>query len=207
MREFAGGHDGPIDEAAVLRDPDGPYDDDDTIDQVLRLVADHHRALGSLIGRRSFSPTLAELRQSPLGRDLRVLANGGRGEASPRAVEAAAARVAEVLLRPLAADDFRLPAWFWTTAVGRMLARAERTIRGAGAFLSLAQAAERLEVDRRTLEGWIADGALATIPDEQGRPLLLRDDIERRRAIRLEFAVQELDRGEDVVLTERRLAS
>src|SRR5829696_6689853 len=71
-----------VDEAPVVRDADGPWDDDDVIDAVLRLVADHHRAVGAAIGKRSFSPSHAELRQSPLGQDLRLLAAAGYGEVS-----------------------------------------------------------------------------------------------------------------------------
>ena len=65
------------DEAPGVRGTDESWDDDDIIDSVLRLVADHHRAVGAAIGKRSFSPSLAELRQSPLGQDLRLLAAAG----------------------------------------------------------------------------------------------------------------------------------
>ncbi|HEU5433650.1 MAG TPA: helix-turn-helix domain-containing protein [Thermomicrobiales bacterium] len=207
MREFSANHDDVFDEPVVLRDPDDAGDDDETIDQVLRLVADRHRELGVLIGKRAFSPTLAELRQSPLGRDLRLLAGAAGGDASPAEVDAAATRLRDVLLRPIASDEAPAPAWFWGTAIGRMTARAERNARGASAFMSLPEAAARLDVDRSTLQGWIADGALPAIPDEQGQPLIPCSAIERRRLIRLEFSIDDLARPDDVVLTERRLAS
>ena len=111
-----------VDEAPLVHGPDGPWDDDDVIDSILRLVADHHRALGAAIGRRSFSPTLAELRQSPLGQDLRLLAIAGFGDVSQVQVRETASRVTDLLLRPLAAEGMVIPAWFWSTAIGRIVA-------------------------------------------------------------------------------------
>ncbi|HEU0114138.1 MAG TPA: hypothetical protein VFQ80_05655 [Thermomicrobiales bacterium] len=207
MREFTANHDDVFDEPVFLRDPDDAGDDDETIDQVLRLVADHHREIGALIGKRGFSPTLAELRQSPLGRDLRLLAGAAGGDASPATVDAAAARLRSLLLRPLASDDVHVPVWFWGTAIGRLTARAERNARGAAAFVSLPEASARLDVDRATLQAWIAEGALPIVPDEQGQPLIPCSAVERRRLIRLEFSVDDLARPDDVVLAERRLAS
>ena len=85
MREFATvftTHVISMDEAPGVRGTDESWDDDDVIDSILRLVADHHRAVGAAIGKRSFSPSLAELRQSPLGQDLRLLATAGYGDVS-----------------------------------------------------------------------------------------------------------------------------
>jgi hypothetical protein len=207
MREFAANHDDVFDEPLFIRDPEDAGDDDETIDQVLRLVADHHREIGALIGRRAFSPTLAELRQSPLGRDLRLLAGASNGDASPADIAVAASRLRDVLLRPISSDDVHVPSWFWGTAIGRLTARAERNARGVSAFLSLSDAAAALDVDRATLQQWTADGALPVVPDEQGQPLVPCSAVERRRLIRLEFSVDDLARPDDVVLTERRLAS
>ena len=41
-----------VDEAPGVRGIDGSWDDDDVIDSVLRLVADHHRAVGAASGKR-----------------------------------------------------------------------------------------------------------------------------------------------------------
>lgn len=190
---------------AVLADRDPEWNDDETIDHVLRLVADHHRALGALIGRRSFSPTIAELRQSPLGRDLRLLANAAAGDVPADGVRRAAERLADALLRPLAADEMPVPVWFWATAVGRLVARAEVASRGEAAFLSLAQAAARLEVGTETLRGWIADGGLPALPDGVGGWLVGRREVERRQAVRLAL-VDDL-RPDDLLPGEQRLAS
>ena len=193
-----------VDEAPVVRGgPEGPWDDDDVIDTVLRLVADHHRAVGAAIGRRSFSPTLAELRQSPLGQDLRVLAAAAHGDIGRDHLREAAARVTDLLLRPLAAEGLVIPAWFWGTAIGRIVARAARATYGNDGLMSVTEAADRLDVRPELVTGWIADGAIATIPDEGGRPLVPREAIERRRLLARELAGWQIEGGEDVLVRER----
>jgi hypothetical protein len=194
-----------VDEAPVVRDSEGPWDDDDVIDTVLRLVADHHRAVGAAIGKRSFSPSLAELRQSPLGQDLRFLA--AHGDVSPDLVRDTAGRVTDLLLRPLAAERMVIPAWFWQTAIGRIIARAMRETYGDGGLLSLTEAADRLQVAPELVAGWTRDGAIAAIPDEAGHLLVQREAVEQRRLIGRELAGLRIDDGEDVLVREERIAS
>ena len=187
MMESVFGHDA-VGGAPEVRGPDGPWDDEAVLDQALRLVADHHRALGAMLGRPDVPVSLADLRQSPLGRDLRLLAAAGRRTADPAAIQAAAARVADLLLRPLAADDYDVPAWFWATEVGRLLARAERVAHGPDRLLTTGEVAAGLGVTRAVVDRWLADGSLQTTPDEDGRPLVPRGEVERRRAIADELA-------------------
>jgi hypothetical protein len=170
-----------VDEAPGVRGPEESWDDEDVIDSVLRLVADHHRAVGAAIGKRSFSPSLAELRQSPLGQDLRLLAVAGYGDVSRDHVQETVGRVTDLLLRPLAADG----------------------------LMSIADAADRLEVAPAIVAGWTTDGAITMIPDEAGRPLVPRDAIEKRRAVARELAGLgiEVEAGEDVLVREQRIAS
>jgi hypothetical protein len=197
-----------LSEATLIHGPDGPWGDEDVIDSVLRLVADHHRTVGAAIGRRSFSPTLAELRQSPLGQDLRflTLADQHSDETQVREV---ASRVTDLLLRPLAADGMVIPAWFWSTAIGRIVARAARASYGPGGLIDLTEAAQRLGVSPAIVSGWTVDGAIAALPDEQGRMLVPSDAIERRRlvALALDSTLAAAGRGEDVLVHEERLAS
>ena len=212
MREFAtivGSETTAANEASVVRGPGEPWGDDDVIDGVLRLVADHHRALGAAIGRRSFSPSQAELRQSPLGLDLRVLALAGTADFDRELVRESASRVTDLLLRPLAAEGLVIPAWFWTSAIGRIVARAARATYGAGELIPVHEAAARLDVDPEDVLDWIADGGISSIPDNAGRPLVPRDAVERRRLIARELGHwhREPQGGEDVVLREDRLAS
>ena len=197
------------DEAPGVRGTDESWDDDDIIDSVLRLVADHHRAVGAAIGKRSFSPSLAELRQSPLGQDLRLLAAAGYSDVSRDHVQETVGRVTDLLLRPLAAEGMVIPAWFWGSAIGKIVARAARVTYGDDGLMSVTDAADRLGVAPATVTGWTTDGAIATIPDEAGRPLVPRDAIEKRRAVARELSSLEIEieTGEDVLVREQRLAS
>lgn len=197
-----------LSEATLLHGPEGPWDDEEVIDSVLRLVADHHRTVGAAIGRRSFSPTLAELRQSPLGQDLRFLTLAGQHDDESQ-VREVASRVTDLLLRPLAAEGLVIPAWFWSTAIGRLVARAARASYGPGGLIDLTEAAQRLGVSPAIVSGWTADGAITALPDEQGRMLVPSDAIERRRlvALALDSTLTAAGRGEDVLVHEERLAS
>jgi hypothetical protein len=197
-----------VDEAPGVRGPEGPWDDDFVIDTVLRLVADHHRAVGAAIGRRSFSPTLAELRQSPLGQDLRLLAVAGYGDAMSQVqVRETASRVTDLLLRPLAAEGMVVPAWFWSTAIGRIVARAASASYGDAGLMSITDAADLLDIAPALVIGWTIDGAITAIPDENGRLMVPRETIEKRRLIGRELAGLQIDGGEDVLVREQRLAS
>ena len=197
-----------LSEVTLIHGPDGPWDDEDVIDSVLRLVADHHRTVGAAIGRRSFSPTLAELRQSPLGQDLRFLTLAGQHDDETQ-VREVASRVTDLLLRPLAAEGMVIPAWFWSTAIGQLVARAARASYGPGGLIDLTEAAQRLGVSPAIVSGWTADGAITALPDEQGRLLVPSDAIERRRlvALALDSTLTAAGRGEDVLVHEERLAS
>lgn len=210
MREFATLFppiDIAVDEAPAVRGDDHAWDDEEVIDTVLRLVADHHRAVGAAIGKRSFSPSLAELRQSPLGQDLRLLAVAGYGDVSRDQVRETAARVSDLLLRPLAAEQMVIPRWFWFTAIGRIVARAARAAYGDDGLISVDEAADRLGIAPELVLGWAEDGAIASIPDEAGRPFVPRDAIERRRLVARELAGLRGHSGEDVLVREERMAS
>ena len=196
-----------VDEAPVVRGSDGSWDDDEVIDTILRLVADHHRAVGAAIGKRSFSPSLAELRQSPLGQDLRLLAVAGFGDVSRDHVQETAGRVTDLLLRPLAAEGMVIPAWFWVSAIGHIVARAARLTYGDDGLMSIPDAADRLGIAPELVVAWTTDGAIASIPDEAGRPMVPRDAIEKRREIARELAGLRFEGGEDVLVREQRIAS
>lgn len=154
---------------------------DEVLDQALRLVADHHRGLGLRLGRQAFSPSIAELRQSPVGRDLRLLAHAEEAEAAE--VRAAAARVKETLLGSPVADMSDVPAWFWGSDLGRMIARAERIAAVEGAWMTAAAAGMTLGLSEAEVLEWAALGVLPWLPDEAGRPLVARSAVERMHAL------------------------
>jgi len=189
--------------APDARATDETWDEDEVIAQALRLVAEEHTALGAMLGRAAAPPSLAELRRSPLGRDLGLLAAAGRGGAPAGEVIAAARRVESVLLRPLAADGYAVPDWFRGTALGTLLARAERAARGAGALVAPAEAAARLGVPTAAVEGWLAEGSLGGVAAEEGGVLVPVEEVERRRAVARALT----DDAGDVLLAERCLAS
>jgi hypothetical protein len=195
-----------VGEGPLIRGPEEPWGDDEVIDTVLRLVADHHRAVGAAIGKRSFSPSLAELRQSPLGQDLRLLVASSESGASEQ-VRDTAGRVADLLLRPLAAEGLVIPTWFWGTAIGRIVARAIHGTYRPGELISVPEAADILQITPETVLGWTRDGGIAAVPDDAGRLLVPRDAVERRRIVGREFASRQFAEGEDVLVREQRLAS
>jgi hypothetical protein len=102
-----------------------------------------------------------------------------------------------------------IPAWFWGSAIGKLVARAARVTYGDDGLMSITDAADRLGVAPAIVAGWTTDGAITTIPDERGRPLVPRDAIEKRRAVARELAGLEIEiePGEDVLVREQRLAS
>ena len=183
MTEFAADQDQLLrEETFEIPDAD-TWPDDEIIDQVLRLVANQHQSLGALIGRTTFSPTIAELRQSLLGRDLRLLAAATPELADAAATRAAARRVREVVLRPLATDEYETPAWFNATGLGQLLARAERAAYGPRGVVSVATAARQLGVTAGVINDWVASGMLSAVTNEQGQPQIPREVIAHRREI------------------------
>lgn len=183
MTDFAVEYDTLLREETVDSPAGDSWPDEEVVDQVLRLVANQHQTLGAAIGRRAFSPTIAELRQTPLGRDLRLLAHAAHDDVTLEAIHSAATRVKDVLLRPLAAEEYETPVWFWESGVGQMLARAERLAFGSSGLLSVAQAARRLSVAPGVIQEWLERGLLPSLPDEKGRPQIPSAAVTHRREV------------------------
>ena len=183
MTEYVEQQDTLLREETVAEPVADSWPDEEIVDQVLRLVANQHQTMGAAIGRRAFSPTIAELRQTPLGRDLRLLACAAQEDGTPDAIHSAATRVKDLLLRPLAADTYETPAWFWESGLGQLLARAERLAYGRGGLLSVTEAARQLSVAPGKIQEWVASGLLPALPDAKGRPQIARQVIEHRRAV------------------------
>jgi hypothetical protein len=163
--------------------------DQAAVDQVLHLVADYHADLGAELGRTTIPPSTSVLRRSPLGRKLRHLAAVARGDedAVPTDVRRQADDVIALLLRPLAATDYYVEAWFWQTSLGRLLATAIHRTYAADDLFCPASAGERLNVDRATIDHWLADGTLDSVRDETGSTFVPARTIERLRVIAREL--------------------
>lgn len=175
----------------------------EVIDQALRLVAEEHAALGALLDQPTAPPSVAALRRSPLGRDLRFLAAAGREPARADAVRAAARRVAAVLFRSSAAEGATVPAWFRRTTLGALVARAERAAAGATGLVTPAAAAIWLGVPTAAVEGWLAEGVVAGVADEAGGVLVPVEEVARRRAVARALT----EESGDILLAERSVAS
>jgi hypothetical protein len=163
--------------------------DQAAIDQALRLVADYHADLGAELGRPSVPASIVALRRSPLGRKLRRLTALARGteDGVPSDVRRQADDVIALLLRPLAATDYYVPAWFWRTSLGRLLAAAIHRTYAVDDLFCPGSAAERLNVDSKTVDRWLADGTLDAVHDETGATYVPVRTVERLRAIAREL--------------------
>jgi hypothetical protein len=161
------------------------------IDQALQLVYAENRRLSGLLGLvATVTPSLVDLRQSPLGVDLQRLAGYGLGttDEQPEDVLTAIESTLQVLFWPTAATDYTVPATFWRTIIGRMLARAKRRALAAEGLIGVAAAACLLGVDGATIERWAADRLLDSVPTAAGgRTLIGRRSVERLLTVADEF--------------------
>lgn len=153
------------------------------IDQALQLVYAENRRLSGLLGLApAHTPSLADLRRSPLGIDLQRLADYGLGRTNEQSddVLVAVESTLQVLFWPTAASDYTIPGSFWRTILGRLLARAKQRALATDGFLGIAAAARLLGVDHGTVERWIDDRLLDSVPTASGgRTLIGRRSVER----------------------------
>jgi hypothetical protein len=163
------------------------------IDQALQLVYTENRRLAALLGLGdALAPTLAELRQSPIGEDLRRLAQYGLGATNepPEDVLTAVESTLQVLFWSTAATDYEVPTAFWRTLLGRMLGRAKRRALAAEGLIGVAAAARLLGVDEATVEQWANERLLESVPNATGgRTLVGRRSVERLLAVAAELPI------------------
>jgi hypothetical protein len=134
--------------------------------------------------------TLEELREGPLGQDLRLLAAYAQGRvyADRRLVPAAIDSVLQVLFWPVAAEDYAVPRAFWDTDLGRMLSRAKLHAYRPHELVSSGEAVRLLGVTPPTLYRWMDDRTLGSVRDDvNGRTWVVRHDIDqlKRKAAEL----------------------
>jgi hypothetical protein len=168
-----------------------PPAEQEAIDQALQLVYAENRRMAELLGLGlAFTPRLADLRSSPLGADLRRLAEYGLGttDESPEDVLTAVESTLQVLFWPTAATDYDVPAPFWRTLLGRMLARAKRRALAVEGLIGVGAAARLLGVDEATVERWSEERLLESVPTAAGgRTLVGRRSVERLLAVAAEL--------------------
>jgi hypothetical protein len=162
------------------------------IDQALQLVYTEHHRLNHLLGLAGTpSPTIAELRRSLLGEDLRRLALYGLGhtDEKPEDVLTAVESTLQVLFWATAANDYEVPLAFWRTTLGRMLGRAKRRALAAEGLVGIGATARLLGVDEPTVERFIAERLLDAVPNATGgRTLVGRRSVDRLLAVAAEVA-------------------
>ncbi len=167
----------------------------DVVDQALQLIYSHHHRLISQLHPAAFQPlSLDQLRQGPLGQDLRRLSALARGEVrEPKeGVLEAIESVLQLLFWPAAADDYSVPRSFWDTELGRMMALAKYRAFEASELVSIGNAAQQLGVTRPTIYRWMDDRTLNYVRDDMsGRTFVVRRDIDNLRRVAMEMSAQD----------------
>jgi len=166
----------------------------DVVDQALQIVYSHHHRLISQLHPAAFQPlTIDQLRQGPLGQDLRRLAALARSEIrEPKErVLSAIESIVQLLFWPAAADDYTVPRSFWDTDLGKMLALAKYRAFDASELVSIGNAAQQLGVTRPTIYRWMDDRTLNYVRDDMsGRTFVIRRDIDNLKRVAAEFEGQ-----------------
>ncbi len=166
----------------------------EVVGQALQLVYSQHHRLISHLHPAAFQPlSLDQLRQGPLGQDLRRLSALARGEIrEPKErVLSAIESVVQLLFWPAAADDYSVPRSFWDTDLGRMLALATYRAFEASELVSIGSAAQQLGVTRPTIYRWMDDRTLNYVRDDMsGRTFVVRRDIDNLKRVAAEFEGQ-----------------
>ena len=164
------------------------------IDDALQLVySQHHRLIAQLHPESFRELTLDELREGPLGRDLRRLADLARGQVREQKdlVLSAIDSILQVLFWPAAAEDYTVPRTFWDTELGRMLALAKYRAYDPTELVSIGSAAQQLGVTRPTIYRWMDDRTLSYVKDDMsGRTFVVRRDIDNLKRVAAELAAQ-----------------
>ena len=164
----------------------------EVIDQALQLVYSHYYRLVFQLHPPAFEElTIEQLRQGPLGQDLRRLGALARGELrEPKErVLAAIDAVIQILFWPAAADDYTVPRTFWDTDLGRMLALSKYRAYDPAELVSIGNAAQQLGVTRPTIYRWMDERILNYVRDDMsGRTFVVRRDVDNFKRTMAEFS-------------------
>jgi excisionase family DNA binding protein len=164
------------------------------IDDALQLVySQHHRLINQLHPESFRELSLVELREGPLGRDLRRLADLAKDEVrEPKdLVLSAIDSVLQILFWPVAGEDYTVPRSFWDTDLGRMLALAKFRAYDRTELVGIGSAAQQLGVTRPTIYRWMDDRTLNYVKDDMtGRTFVVRRDIDNLKKVAEELAAE-----------------
>lgn len=122
---------GVVHEARRVQDS---TDEQAVIDQALELLRTEWLRVASRLSADCIVPLdRTQLRNGPLGRDLRRLTAVSRGDeaAEPAAVRQAIRSVLQLLFWPSGARTYAVPRGFWQTEIGAILLRADARSRGS----------------------------------------------------------------------------
>jgi excisionase family DNA binding protein len=169
------------------------------IDEVLLQAYNYQQSLiRSLHPESRQELTLKDLREGPLGWDLRWIAALARGEVSqPRErILSAIDMVLQVLFWPPGAEDYTVPRSFWDTPTGKMLSRAKLRAYRQSELVSIGGAAQMLGVTVPTVYRWMDDRTLSFVRDDvNGRTFIVRHDVDNVRRVALELLGQDALQG------------
>jgi excisionase family DNA binding protein len=170
-----------------------------SIDKALLQVYHQHRRLALWLYPDGFRElTLEQLREGPLGRDLRHLAAYAQGQVyeDSRLVRAAIDAVLQVLFWPAASEDYWVPRSFWDTDLARILNHAKLRSYKPDELVSLGQAARMLGVTIPTIYRWMDDRTIGWVRDDSnGRTWIVRQEIEQLKRKASELVARQSERA------------
>lgn len=149
------------------------------------LYAHHYRVIFRLYPSAMVRISLDDLRSGPVGQDLARLAQIAAGVVTAPADEVRSAidSILQLFFWPLGTASYSIPRDFWHHHLGQMLSLAKLRSFQAEELISVAEAAKRLGVTRRTIYRWLDDRSLDWVHDTgSGRVLVVRADVEAMHA-------------------------
>jgi len=153
----------------------------DMIDKVLRLnYSQEYRYQLKLTGQQPVPPTIEDLRDGPLGRDLTLLSQIARSqiERSPDEVFALVDSILELLFWPPGTDYYTVPSGFWDEPLGKLLSVAIFQSMEADELISVGEVASLLGVTRPSVYRWLDERILRAVRDPiSNRMLVVRSDV------------------------------
>ena len=161
------------------------------LDDTLQLLFSHYHRIINQLHPESFRElTLNQLREGPLGRDLRRLAQFAHGEVHEHGAHVLATvdSVLMALFGSAAAADYLVPRLFWDTELGECSASQSSAHTNPHELITIGAAAEMLGVTRPTFTaGWTTGPSTYVRDDINGRTWVVRRDIDNLKRVATEL--------------------